>query len=106
MVRQDDVTTRARVRDFISGQPPKVLLATKAGRTGGKQRVITLKVAVPEISLYARLLAEVKKGDEIEANVVTDWTTQGYSTRLAGFSKAVSQESCSVKSLSEPIKTS
>jgi hypothetical protein len=105
MLRQDVVTTTMRVLDIIRGQPPKVLLARLATRPDGKQRMITLKLDVPDINLSSRLLSEISKGDEIGATVVTDWTDQGYSTHLSGYSKVSETGSTKSRDLAEVVKT-
>ena len=105
MNRQDVVTIKARVLDISPGQPPKVLLARLATRPDGKQRMITLKLNVPDANLSARLLSEINIGDVIEATVVTDWIDQGYSTHLSGYSKVLSEASSTIsRDLAEVVK--
>lgn len=80
-------TTRTvRVLDLVQGDPPSLLLVERL-RVRGRSKRFTQQVRVPDEGLFQRLLAEVEKGDEIEATVVTEFDEEGYTTRLMDFSK-------------------
>ena len=85
MIRKDKVTSRVQVTDIIVGEPTYILLVQCAVRPDGKERTITQKVPILDREVLARLCSEIKKGDEIEATIVTEWSKQGYKTYLSDF---------------------
>ena len=85
MTHREEVTSRVNVLDIIAGEPAYLLVAQQAARPDGKQRTITQKVRVLDTTLFSRLCATVKKGDEIEVAIVTEWSKQGYASHLSDF---------------------
>lgn len=87
-VPQPARTTRAvKVVDIARGDSRSIVIVERLCTLGGKKRHFTQEVKVLDDQLFQRLLAEVRKGDEIEAVVVTEFSEQGYTTYLANFSK-------------------
>jgi hypothetical protein len=80
MIRREEVTTKVKVLDIIAGDPAHLLIAQAAARPDGTTRTITQKLRVLDTALFFRLRATVKKGDEIEATIVTELSKNGYKT--------------------------
>ena len=79
-------TTRVvKLLDIAPGDPPFILVFERIN-VKGKKRGFTQEVKVFDERLFRRLLAEAKKGDEIEAVIVTEFADQGYFTYLSDFS--------------------
>jgi hypothetical protein len=80
-------TTRAvKVTDLLQEYPPSILVSETVIGPAGKLRLFTQKVQVLDADLWARLMAEVKKGDTISVTVKTIWPDEGrYYTSLASF---------------------
>ncbi len=78
-----------RVVDLDPGDPPAVapsiVVVERLRSLSRKERVFTQEIQVLDDLLFRRLQAEVAKGDEIEALVVTQFLEQGYTTYLAGY---------------------
>jgi hypothetical protein len=86
-LEKDDVTTTIEVIDILPGDPPQIVMAERLGKPGKSGRLFLQTVAVPDTSLFARLTAQVRKGDAIEATVTTEWYENGYSTYLSDFAQ-------------------
>ena len=80
-------TTRAvKVTDFVQECPPAILTSETAPGPGGRPRLFTQKIQVPDADLWTRLMAEVKRGDTISVTVKTVWPDEGrYYTVLSSF---------------------
>lgn len=82
----EQVTVRVKVVDILPGDCPAIITVEQFCTPSGKVRPFTQKVAVPDASLFERLLREVGKGEDIEAIVITAWYADDYQTSLAHFS--------------------
>ncbi len=82
-------TTRAvKVTDFVQECPPAVLISETVPGPGGRSRLFTQKIQVPDSDLWAHLTADVKKGDTISVRVKTIWPDEGrYYTCLDSFTQ-------------------
>jgi hypothetical protein len=78
-----EVHVRATLVALTPGDPASVTLSRNA-RHDGKTRTAVQKIPTPA-ALFERLLDEVDIGQDIEATVITEWRTSGYTTRLADF---------------------
>ena len=80
-------TTRiVKVTDYVQEHPPAVLVSETVPGPGGRTRLFTQKVQVPDIALWEKLTAEVGKGESIQANIKTIWPDSGaYYTCLDSF---------------------
>jgi hypothetical protein len=74
------VTTRWQVVEVSPGPEPSVSLHKLAARSDGMQRPISLRAAIPDPALFARLQSEVQPGDDIE--ITTQPQTAGASTAM------------------------
>ena len=83
-----EITTTATVVAITAGDPPALTTVKRAVSPQGGARHITQKVAVRDAHLFGRLCAEVNKGDEIKATLVTDLSAADYFMTLVDFSKA------------------
>ncbi len=86
------VTTTVTVTGLVPGEPPTVAWCKRLRGLGGREKVHTQWVKVPDPALFQRLQRDVRVGDEIVATVITDWHESGYTTYLADFSTAVGDE--------------
>jgi hypothetical protein len=80
------VTGTVTVLDIIGGDAPAILTQEETRFRGGK-RLFTQKVPVRDAELFARLSIEVRKGDCIEATVVTEWHEDTSEIYLADFQR-------------------
>lgn len=85
MFRRDEVTNRVRVVEIIPGDPVQITVVQHVTRPDGKVRTISQKTPVIDRCMAQRVLAEIRKGDEIAATIVTEWSKQGYTTYLVDF---------------------
>lgn len=82
-------TTRVvKVTDFVQECPPAILTSETVSGLGGRSRLFTQKIQVPDADLWVRLTADVKKGDTIRVTVKTVWPDEGrYYTCLDSFTR-------------------
>jgi hypothetical protein len=85
MERRDTVTRTVQVLDILPGDPPQILTAERLRRNGRPGRLFQQLVPVPDNSLFARLTAQVSKGDTITITVVTEWRATDYRSYLCEF---------------------
>lgn len=86
MIEPEETTATVTVTDIIPGDPPSLLTSELVPMPGGRSRPFSQRVQVPDAGLYARLVAEVRRGDSIQVTVVTVWPEGGrYYTYLADF---------------------
>lgn len=85
---KSEITTTATVVAITAGNPPALTTVKRAVNPQGIARHITQKVAVRDAHLFERLRAEVGKGDEIAATLVTDLAATDYTMSLVDFVKA------------------
>jgi hypothetical protein len=79
-------TTRiVTILDIVPGDPP-VIVVSEQLCVRSRVRHFTQEVRVLDGQLFDRLLAEVGKGDVVEATIVTEFNEREYKTYLAGFS--------------------
>ena len=88
VIETEQIMVRAKVIDILPGEHPAIIIVEQTCTPAGKVRPFTQKVAVPDASLFQKLLREIKKNDDIRATVVTTWYEDNYQTHLAHFSKA------------------
>lgn len=81
-----ETTRTVKVTDFVQGCPPAVLISETVPGPGGRPRLFTQKIQVPDADLWAHLTEEVEKGDTIRVTVKTVWPDEGrYYTALVSF---------------------
>jgi hypothetical protein len=95
MVYYDEVHIRVSVVGLTPGDPAFVTVSRSARRPDGKERTFVQKLQTTA-DLFARLVSEVKEGEEIEATIVTQWRKAGYTTRLCDFVAVTASSSESV----------
>ncbi len=61
----ESTTSRMTFLSALSGWPARATFEVVATRPDGKRKRITITVAIDSDELYRRLLAEVKRGDEV-----------------------------------------
>ena len=80
------VTTVVTLVDVLPGSPPAIVTRERTRQKSGAIRTFTQEVPVSDPSLFERLVAVARVGDELEVTVVTDWSQPGLPTRLEQFS--------------------
>ena len=86
MSKITETTRTVKVTDFVEAHPPSILISEAVPGPGGRLRLFTQKVQVPDTALWNRLTAEVGRGESIEATIKTIWPDSGpYYTYLDGF---------------------
>src|SRR5437764_15250562 len=85
MNRKDSVTRTVQVLDLLPGDPPQILTAERLRRNGKPGRLFQQLVPVPDAGLFARLTAQVSKGDTITVTVATEWRDAEYRSYLCEF---------------------
>jgi hypothetical protein len=75
-----------KLLDIVQSDPPFIVVFERI-HMRGKERGFTQEVKVFDSRLFQRLLAEARKGEKIEAVIVTEFAERGYSTYLADFSR-------------------
>jgi hypothetical protein len=72
-------TLRLRVRcaGIVEGSPPQFAFTKLLTQPGGKQKLHSQYVPVPDAELAKRLRVEVHPGDEVEIVLETDWSKPG-----------------------------
>ena len=82
------LTERVRIGGIIDGEPPMLAFSKLLTRTDGKQKRHSQMVQVLDRALLARLRREVKKGDEVDIEIETDWTHPDIPVILKNFTPA------------------
>lgn len=86
MSKITETTRVVKVTDFVQECPPEVLISEMMPGPGGRLRLFTQKIQVPDADLWACLMDEVKTGDTISVTVKTIWPDEGrYYTALGDF---------------------
>lgn len=85
MPRIERVTTTVTLLDVVMSDPPAIITRERLVDRGGRVRSFTQKAPVVDRLLFQRLLAQVKKGDEVVITTETDWDAPGLPLRLADF---------------------
>ena len=91
-------TTRiVKIMDFVQEHPPAVLISETVPGPGGRTRLFTQKVQVPDIALWEKLTNEVDKGESIQATIKTIWPdSSAYYTCLDGFMPIITSSAAPV----------
>lgn len=88
MSKSTETTRAVKVTDFVQEYPPAVLISETVLGPGGRPRLFTQKIQVPDADLWVRLTSEVNKGETISVTVKTVWPNEGrYYTALDGFTR-------------------
>lgn len=82
-------TSLVTVLDLLPGDVPAILTQEKTKYKGGT-RLFTQKVPVRDGALFQQLYAQIRKGDQIETSVVTEW----YETRSVMYLEAFVPVAC------------
>lgn len=83
-----ETTRTVKVTDFVQEHPRSVLLSEMVPGPGGRLRLFTQKVQVPDTDLWNKLNAEVEKGESIQVTIKTIWPDSGpYYTCLDSFTR-------------------
>jgi hypothetical protein len=84
-MEKEDVTTTVTLLGIVPDDPPRILIGKRLSRGGKTGRLFQQMVPVPDADLFARLIAQVGKGDAMTATVTTEWHADGYKTYLSAF---------------------
>lgn len=86
MSKTTETTRVVKVTDFAEEHPPAILILETVPGPGGRPRLFTQKIQVPDSDLWMRLTSEVEKGDMITITAKTVWPDEGrYFTILGSF---------------------
>lgn len=85
MLKQDIITRTVQILDILFDEPPRILTAQRMSRQGKPGRLFQQMVPIPDAALFARLTAQVCKGDTIQITVTTEWREEGVATYLSDF---------------------
>ncbi len=75
---------------ILPGDPPRILTSKRVRRDGKPGRLFQQMVLVPDTGMFARLVAQVHRGETITVTVTTEWHANGYRTYLSAFVSPVS----------------
>jgi hypothetical protein len=84
-MEKEDVTTTLTLLGIVPGDPPSILIGKRLCRNGKPGRLFQQMVPVPDADLFARLVAQVGRGDTVTVTVTTEWCADGYKTYLSDF---------------------
>ena len=68
---------RVRFAGIVEGSPPQFAFTKLLAQPGGRQKLHSQYVPIPDAALAKRLRTEVHAGDEVEIVLETDWSTPG-----------------------------
>lgn len=86
MSKTTETTRVVKVTDFAEENPPAILISETVSGPGGRPRLFTQKIQVPDADLWVRLTAEVERGNTMTITAKTIWPDEGrYYTILSSF---------------------
>ena len=87
MLETKITTSRAIFSRVETGEPLTVAFHKILTRPDGKQKYIALSVPIRDERLLARVVRELRSGDEIEVTIETRWVEEGIPKTLLDFAK-------------------
>jgi hypothetical protein len=88
-MEKEDITTTLTLLGIVPGDPPRILIGKRLCREGKTGHLFQQLVPVPDADLFARLVAQVGKGDTVTVTVTTEWYMDGYRSYLSDFALPV-----------------